>query len=262
MTATGPVSGDGQAGAAAQSLPLFFSQVVALDAGTHGALRLDRARGFGFAAVANALPLGLSEIALAAQYFPVVLTGGPNPMPVAILGYRGDENLFVDAAGIWRDDTYIPAYVRSFPFILIEPPGDASIYLGIETTAAILGDTGEPLFVEGRPTELVADAMKFALAYRDDLKRATEFGAALNDAGLLQANEARLTFKSGGTARLDGFRVIDGTKLDTLDGPAFLEWRQRGWLAPLYATVQSGARWGQIVNLANGRRAEGLKGSA
>ena len=259
MTATGPVSGNGQANAA-QTLPLFFKQVAVLDAGTHGALKLDRARGFAFAAVANALPLGLSEIALAAQYFPVVLTGGPNPMPVAILGYRADENLFVDAAGTWLDDTYIPAYVRSFPFILIEPPGAASIYLGIETTAAILGEEGEPLFVEGQPTALVTDALKFAMAYRDDLKRAAEFAMALNDVGLLQANEARLTFKSGGTARLDGFRVIDGTKLDTLDDGAFLDWRKRGWLGALYGTVQSSARWGHIVNLANGRRAEGAKG--
>lgn len=256
MTATGPVSGNGQAGTAAPSLPLFFKEVAALDAGTHGALKLDRARGFGFAAVANALPLGLSEIALAAQYFPVVLAGGPNPMPLAILGYRADENLFVDAAGAWLDDTYVPAYVRSFPFILIEPPGDASIYLGIETTAAILGDEGEPLFAQGKPTTLVADAMKFAMAYRDDLKRATEFGAALSEAGLLQANEARLTFKSGGTARVDGFKIIDGSKLDTLGDAAFLDWRKRGWLTPLYATLQSGTRWGRIVNLANGRRAE------
>lgn len=260
MTATGPVSGNGQANAAAQSLPLFFKEVAALDAGTHGALKLDRARGFGFAAVANALPLGLSEVALAAQYFPVVLTGGPNPMPVAILGYRAEENLFVDAAGTWLDDTYIPAYVRSFPFILIEPPGAGSIYLGIETTAAILGGEGEALFVEGKPTALVTDALKFAMAYRDDLKRAAEFGMALNDAGLLQANEARLTFKSGGTARLDGFRVVDATKLDTVDDGAFLDWRKRGWLGALYGTVQSSTRWGHIVNLANGRRAEGAKG--
>ena len=259
MTATVPVSGEARAASSPQALPLFFKEVAALDAGMHGALKLDRSGGFGHAAVANALPLGLSEVSLAAQYYPVVVTSGPNPMPVAILGYRAEENLFVDAKGVWLPDTYIPAYVRAFPFILIEPPGTETIYLGIETTAACLGKKGEPLFDGAKPTEIVTEAMKFAMAYREDLKRGAEFTRALDAAGLLQANEARLNFKSGGIARLDGFRVIDPTKLDALDDAAFLDWRKRGWLSPLYATLQSSTRWGKIVNLANGRRAKGVK---
>ncbi|MDB5360729.1 MAG: hypothetical protein JWO51_2026 [Rhodospirillales bacterium] len=259
MTATGPVSGDAQAASIPPTLPLFFKEVAALDAGTHSALKLDRSKGFAYAAVANALPLGLSEIALAAQYYPIVITGGPNPMAVAILGYRAEENLFVDAKGVWQGDTYIPAYVRAFPFILIEPPGADTIYLGIETNAPLLGKKGDALFADGKPTELVTEAMRFAMAYREDLKRAAEFAKALDGFALLQANEARLNFKSGGIARLDGFRVVDPVKLEGLDDATFLDWRKRGWLNSLYAIMQSSTRWGQIVNLANGRRAEGVK---
>jgi SapC len=259
MTATGPVSGEAQVASAPPSLPLFFKEVAALDAGTHSALKLDRSKGFGYAAVANALPLGLSEIALAAQYYPIVITSGPSPMAVAILGYRAEENLFVDAKGNWLADTYIPAYVRAFPFILIEPPGAETIYLGIETKAPLFGKKGDALFVDGKATELVTEAMKFAMAYREDLKRAAEFVKALGAFNLLQANEARLNFKSGGIARLDGFSVVDPVKLESLEDTAFLDWRKRGWLGSLYAVMQSGTRWGQIVNLANGRRAEGVK---
>lgn len=259
MTATGPISGEDKAASIPQTLPLFFKEVVALDAGTHGALKLDRSKGFAYAAVANALPLGLSEIPLAAQYFPIVFTSGPNPMAVAILGYRADENLFVDAKGDWLADTYIPAYVRAFPFILIEPPGADTIYLGIETKAPLLGKKGDALFSDGKPTEIVTEAMKFNMAYREDLKRAMQFTNAIKEAGLLQANEARLNFKSGGIARLDGFLVIDPVKIETVEDAGFLDWRKRGWLAPLYAIQQSSTRWGHIVNLANGRRAEGVK---
>jgi hypothetical protein len=253
MTATGWDAGDKGAGA----LPQFFRTVSVLDSGTHGALRLDRSSGFGFAAGTNALRLGLSEIALAAQHYPVVLTVGPAPVPVAILGYRAEENLFVGVDGRWLDDAYVPAYVRSFPFILLEPPGSETVYLGIETTARMLGDRGEPLFEGGKPATLVTDALNFAMAYRDDLKRAAEFGQALADADLLQPNEARLTFNSGGAARLDGFRVINSAKLDGLDDGLILNWRRRGWLAPLYTVPFSAARWGRIVTLANARRQDG-----
>ena len=259
MVAAGAEAGEGGMGGDAPALPPFFKQVVALNAARHGALKLDRSRGYGFAAGVNALPLGLGEVPLAAQHYPVVLTAGPNPVPVAVLGYRNGENLFVDKDGAWLAGAYVPAYVRSFPFILIEPPSTGQnpageVYLGIETTTPMLGETGEALFAYGEPTELVAEAMRFAVAYRDELARATAFGQALRAAEVLQANAARLDFKDGGTARLDGFQVIDAAKIEALDDARFLDWRRQGWLAALYAIPQSAARWATIVDRAHGRR--------
>ena len=43
------------------------------------------------------------------------------PTPVALLGldWRA-ATLFVEPAGAWRADTYIPAYIRAFPFVFVE----------------------------------------------------------------------------------------------------------------------------------------------
>jgi len=38
----------------------------------------------------------------------------------ALLGLTEGTNLFVNADGAWRPDTYIPAYIRAFPFIFVE----------------------------------------------------------------------------------------------------------------------------------------------
>src|SRR3546814_17461453 len=35
---------------------------------------------------------------------------------------RQNENLFVDASGQWAPDTYIPAFVRRYLFVLAEKP--------------------------------------------------------------------------------------------------------------------------------------------
>ena len=43
-------------------------------------------------------------------------------VPVAILGLRGAANQFVNSEGAWREGKYIPAYVRRYPFILMESP--------------------------------------------------------------------------------------------------------------------------------------------
>ena len=39
----------------------------------------------------------------------------------AILGFKEKQNNFVDEKGNWEKKHYIPAFIRRYPFILIEP---------------------------------------------------------------------------------------------------------------------------------------------
>ena len=81
----------------------------------HGKLRLDRSVGFGFAARAQFMSLGLEEIEAAAQHYPILFTAGAEPTVIGLLGLQHGSNLFVEADGNWKRDSYIPAYVRAFP---------------------------------------------------------------------------------------------------------------------------------------------------
>src|SRR5262245_28680185 len=99
----------------AAGLPLFFNKIVGVDPKLHGKLKIDRGTGFGFAAGAQFVPLGLEEIPAAAQDYPVLFTSDPQPIVIALLGLHQGSNLFVGADRSWKPDTYIPAYVRAFP---------------------------------------------------------------------------------------------------------------------------------------------------
>ena len=234
----------------APRLPLFFSHVVGVNPQTHPQLRLDRATGFGFAAQAQSVPLGLGELETAAQHFPVLFTSGPEPTPVALLGLKDGHNLFVAPGGSWLADTYVPAYVRAFPFVFVEDPGTKTLFVGMEPNApALTSGHGVRLFEDGRPTPELNEAIGFCTAFRESVQAATMFARALDAAGLLEEEEATITFTAGGATKIRGFKLVKPEKLAELDDGTFLEWRRMGWLSAIYAHLYSAGRWGRLIEL-------------
>jgi len=234
----------------AASLPLFFKRVIGVNPSTHGGLRLDRSTGYGFASVAQSVPVGLSEIEAAAQHYPVLFTTGPSPVPVALLGLREGVNLFVRPDGSWLPDAYVPAYVRAFPFIFLEDAASKVLYIGMEPDAACLRtEGGQPLFEDGRPSATLNDAIAFCSAYREGVTAAASFGRALQATGVLEQEEATVNFTQGGSARVRGFMLVKPEKLAEVDDATFLEWRRLGWLAAIYAHLFSTGRWARLIEL-------------
>lgn len=236
---------------AAQPLPQFYHNVVGVNPNVHGRLKLDRSVGYAFAARAQSVPLGLGEFEVTSRHYPILFTTGAHPAPVALLGLNEVGNLFVLPSGEWRPDTYIPAYIRAFPFIFVEDDASKTTYVGMEEKAPLLRtDTGEPLFEDGKATATLNDAVKFCSAYRDNLVASNALGRALADAGVLQEEEATVNFTTGGSAKVRGFQVVKPDRLDAVSDEVFLDWRRRGWIGAIYAHMHSAGQWGRLIDLA------------
>lgn len=239
---------------AAAPLPLFFKRIVSVNAQSHGQLRLDRATGYRFADTAQSVPLGLTEIEVASQHVPVLFTSGPTPAVVALLGLREGQNLFVRADGGWVQDAYLPAYVRSFPFIFVEDAATKALLIGMEPDAPQLAtDRGAKLFEDGRPAAPLNEAIAFSKALREAMVAAGNFARALDQAGVLEEEEATVNFTAGGSTRIRGFKIVKAEKLAEVDDVTFLEWRRMGWLAAIYAHIHSIGRWGRLIEMAAAR---------
>jgi hypothetical protein len=124
----------------------------------------------------------------------------------------------------------------------------------MEPHAACLGeDRGERLFEDGAPTAVLNDAVAFCSSYRDNLTAAGAFARALEEAGVLQDEEATVNFTAGGATRIRGFKVVRAEKLDAVPDATFLDWRRRGWIGVLYAHLQSAGQWSRLIDLAAAR---------
>ena len=171
--------------------------------------------------------------------------------PVAILGLRDRENLFINARGEWQSDTYIPAYIRRYPFIFSETPGDDQLMLCIDNDSSVINEQAEQKFFEanGTPSPLAQNALEFCKSYHAAAQQTAEFSQALGKSGLLVTRQAELNVADGQRIQFSGFRVVDEQKLGDWPDAEFLEWRRRGWLPFLYAHLFSGAQWSRLSNL-------------
>jgi hypothetical protein len=214
-----------------ETSPALYTRVVPLDSNVHGRLSFKPGQGFKFATSTSSAPIGIVEFGMAAQHYPILFTNNDEPMPVVLLAHRSGVNLHVQEDGAWRQNSYIPAYLRAYPFIFIEDKPNLKLYLGIDAADDYLtAAEGEALFEDGKPGNRVNEALKFCTAYRDTMAVSREFCAALKDAGVLEPSQASINFSGGGGARVDGFQVINKTKFDALPDDRILAWRKNGWL--------------------------------
>ena len=240
---------------AAQQLPLFYKNPVLLDGQRHAGMSLVKNFGLGFTSETNAVPVNMVEFLQVAHFYPIAFSSDGQATPVAIVGVRNDENLFVNKKGEWQKDTYIPSYIRRYPFILTEVNDGEALSLCIdEVDGVVSNDNGQPLFdKEAKPTDLAKNAMEFCKSYHSASQQTMEFSKALAESGLLVQRSAELVVKGDQKINFSGFSIIDEEKFNKMDDVTFNEWRKKGWIGAIYAHLFSGFHWNSITRLLNER---------
>lgn len=237
----------------AAQMPLFYTKPTLLDAAQHATWGLKKDMNFAFAGAANALPINLVEFPQIAHFYPIAFARDAFATPVAVVGVRDNENLFVNDDGSWKADTYIPAYTRRYPFILSESPDGAQLSLCIDDAPNIVDRQSKDPFFDAnkQPTQVAKNAIEFCRSYHVAAKHTQDFGKALADSGLLVDRSADITLKNGQRISFSGFRIIDEAKFNQLPAEKLVEWRSKGWLAAAYAHLFSGIHWGTITRMLN-----------
>lgn len=241
--------------APAGAMPLFYKNPVPLDAKQHGNLALKKNFGFDFTTGVNAVPVNLIEMPQICHFYPIAFSPDGNATPVAILGLRDNENLFLNADKTWEANTYIPAYIRRYPFIFSEMPDGEQLTLCIDMNDDIIEKKGDQTFFdgEGNASELAQNALEFCKSYHAAAQQTMEFSKALAASDLLVDREAQINVAGNKRINFSGFKIIDEQKLAEMDDKTFIEWRKKGWLPFLYAHLFSGAQWQRLTHLLNMR---------
>lgn len=197
---------------------MYYEKPVLLDRDKHRRRRVKQSDSFAFARKANSLYLAGVEFNEACKEYAIVFTrsGNGKVVPVVMLGLRANENLYVDDDNIWTA-RYIPAFVRRYPFVLAELPGQ-SLGVCIDEAFAGLNDKdGEPLFDDkGGYTPFLQNALDFLQQYQREYLRTEAFCQRLEQAGLLMEMNARADLVDGRSFTVNKLMVVDEKKLLTL----------------------------------------------
>lgn len=197
---------------------LYYEKPVLLHRDTHRHRKVQPSNHFGFARKANSLFIAGVEFGEACKDYPIVFTrnAARRVVPVAMLGLRANENLFVDDAGVWKA-AYVPAFVRRYPFVLSELPGGQFGVCMDEAYPGLGTQEGEALFdAQGKNTPFLQHALDFLNRYQQEYLRTDAFCQRLADAGLLMEMNAKADLVDGRSFTVNGLMIVDEQKLLTL----------------------------------------------
>ena len=235
---------------------LFYSQPEPLSIEAHGTLGVDPVdRPYDFVRATNIVPLTVTEFAPATLSYPVIFVGD-NRQPVAVMGLRDGENLFVGDDGNFRGDAYIPAYVRRYPFVFANDDAQKRLVLCVDRNAPFIKDGGsQPLFVDGQPSPYVQQALEFCNNFETERQRTDSFVKMLTDLDLFETREANFTPRNpDGTAgkvqKIAEYFAISEDKLKALPADKLVELRDNGALGQIYAHLVSLLGWDRLIALA------------
>jgi len=242
---------------------IFYEHPVPLNRADHKDLRLKNVAHVKFAMNTHSVPLTGPEFGLAARDLLIVFAGtdAASAGPIALLGLRENENLYVDEAGQWEKNVYIPAFVRRYPFVLAEKPAgqegnDFTVFLDDRFEGFNTAE-GQRLFNEdGTDTELLTNAVGFLGEFQQNIENTRRFMQQLVKHDLLEPRNVQLhkgEAESGRGITLNGLFMISEEKLRALDEKVTHELLREGVLGWAYAHLLSLANIDRLAQRLNVR---------
>ncbi len=232
-----------------KGFPLFYKAPEILDPTRHKGLGLNQSTSFSFAAATNAIPINAVEFSLASRDYPIVFIGEQEMSSVAIVGLRKDENVMVDGSGQWAAGTYVPAYVRRYPFVFVRDESGTQYALCIDRISEKIDANTENVFFDGNElTELSKNAMQFCTVFQRHYLASETIFKQLREFDLFISHQGRFSLPGGEILSLKDFKIIDEKRFNALSEEAVASLWKSGALAAVYCHLISMNSWQSLVS--------------
>ncbi len=241
---------------------LFYSKPEPLNYAAHGKLGVKQiSQPFGFMRSAHAVPLTITEFGMAATSYPIIFIG-EDKTPIAVMGVRQGENLYVTEDGRTEPNYYIPAFVRRYPFVFANDDQRDQLLLCVDTKAEMISDNPDVAFFDGEePSKFTNDAIEFCKEFERQRRATLNFRDLMQKYDLFE--QKSISFQprdaqgqeAGAPQKIADYWAVSEAKLNELSVESFDELRKAGALAAIYAHLISILLWPRIIQRA-------LKGAA
>ncbi|MBB3169554.1 SapC family protein [Simiduia aestuariiviva] len=230
---------------------LIYGNATPISSERHRGWGIEPTGDLSFAKTVNSVPLTAVEFFSAAESFPVVFTkNGDNVLPLAVMGVKPEQNLFINEEGKFTAN-YLPAFFRRYPFVFSSNDEGKNFLLCIDETYAGCSPDGkgERLFDdEGKQTEYLGKVLDFLKEYQMNFARTQSFCARLQEWDLLEPMEAQFTPNDGGEKiRLGGFLAVSRDKLKALDSDKLAELMKNDGMELIFTHLQSLRKFRELI---------------
>lgn len=219
----------------------IYEKVVPVSSQRHKDWSVKTGAGYAYAQETNSVPLIAVEFPVAALEYPIVFAGDQTVMPLAVLGIRTQENLYLKEDGSWHAK-YIPAFLRQYPFVFSNMEDGKKFALCIDEDFAGFNQdgVGERLFdAEGEQTQYLKSVMEFLKKEQAEFQRTRLLCDKIKELDLLEPMTAEFTSNVGQKVRLGGFKAVSRKRLAELQPEQLADLVKTGVLELIYLHLSS-----------------------
>ena len=235
---------------------LFYNKPEPLSLEAHsnlGVKRIDQP--FGFLRSAHAVPVTVSEFGLAAGSYPIIFVGAEKT-PVAVMGVRQGQNLYVQSNGQTEPEAYIPAFVRRYPFVFANDDQQDRMLLCVDRQAPMVSEQPDVPFFDGdQPSQFTNDAIEFCKEFERQRRATAEFVSLVNQFDLFEEKSVAFTPRDangneGPQQKIADYWAVSEEKMNQIPTEKFIELRDNGALGAVYAHLVSLLKWPAVIQRA------------
>lgn len=236
---------------------LFYKNPQPLSAENHGGLGVKQVpQPFAFLREAHAVPVTVTEFGVAAASYPIIFVG-EDRTPVAVMGVRQGQNLFVDESGFVIEDHYLPAFVRRYPFVFAADEASDRLLLCIDRAAPMVSNQPDVAFFEnGQPSKFTTDAIEFCKEFERQRRATSDFVKMIREMDLFEQKTVAFQPRDmqgnevGPSQKVADYWAISEERLNALPAEKYLELRNNGALGACYAHLVSLLNWSKVIQRA------------
>lgn len=221
---------------------LIYERAVPVSKQSHEKVSVDAKDHFAFAESLNAVPIVIGEFSHIAREYPIIFINVNSKIqPMAAVGLRNNENLFVNSDGSWSGH-YVPAFIRRYPFVFAKDRSEDRFVLCIdEEFEGVNSDgKGNPLFdSNGDTSDYLSNMLKFTATYQGETQATAKFCERLDELDILSPSEINFELGDGKKAKTSGLLSVDREKLANLPPKVVSELLKSGDLERIYAHLLS-----------------------
>lgn len=235
---------------------MMYGKPTPLSKDTHGKMGVSPTKKpFAFMSKSHFMPITAPEFGAAANSYPIIFAG-ENRSPLAVMGIRSDENLFVEADGTFNPDFYMPAFARRYPFVLAGDNQNDRFVVCIDETADCVVKTkpARPFFEGAELSSFTNEAFEFLKVFERDRRGTEEMVARFKELDLFESKEMNFQGNNpdGSPApkqKIADYFAITEDRLKKLNDKDLRELTDKGYLAVAHAHIVSLQNWQRLVNM-------------
>jgi hypothetical protein len=184
------------------------------------------------------IPLGFTEVWHVSHNCPIIISAGENAEFLGFCGITKEITIFN------KNEVYLPAFVRSYPFLNVEIKGEdekINSVIAIDENADFVGKN-KKYFIIDKEKNITKEANAKIELVRE-LNRQREISkkivSELKAHDLLVKKDLKVVVDNNEKIILEEFYIINIEKLTKLDDAILATWARKGWMGIFDAHIKS-----------------------